>query len=408
VLHLNGIRYLLCMNASLKYELEKLEQIIANDLLAPREKDVHIMKEQLDSLKNVLQDETDRIKKKFVHEIYAFEDERHLERYIQLHQQELIRLMDQLAAIGNHRNVAYNQEYHELYRHACRAVEELLTFIERHFTKYFDQDTKAPESYITLAGSDIVKSFGELQDRLKNLNADIYLVDLVLHPMKKFIENIPLGEISYRKIIYVKEIQKDLHRIIASTKNDGTIDDGLRLEMLYLNYNTIKYFRYYTNYVVAQLENVDSSSGRIERLAYFLKMVNQTQVKPGVGYNRTIHTLKEQLAEWIAEEVFYLEKMHKLNEKNAVGTALAEDFKLKTEMSVSQLAYLLRVFIETRIINNKNVSDLIRFFSRFFQTKRLESISYESFRVRYYNTEDGTKRSVRNILLLMVDYINKN
>src|SRR5690606_6409045 len=108
---------------------------------------------------------------------------------------------------------------------------------------------------------------------------------------------------------------------------------------------------------------VDSSSGRIQRLSFFLKMVNQTQVKPGVGYNRTIHSLKEQLAEWIAEEVFYLEKMHKLNEKNAAGTVLAEGFKLKTEMSVSQLAYLLRVFIETKVINNKNVSDLIRFFS---------------------------------------------
>jgi hypothetical protein len=396
------------MNAPLKYELEKLEQVIANDLLAVRERDVHIVKEQLESLRNILQDETERIKKKFVHEIYAFEDERHLERYIQLHQQELIRLMDQLASIRNHENLANNQEYHELYRHACWAVEELLSFIERHFTKYFDQDTKAPESYISLAGSDIVKSFGELQDRLKDLNADIYLIDLVLHPMKKFIENIPTGQISYRKIIYVKEIQKDLYRIISSTKSESTIDDDLRLEMLYLNYNTIKYFRYYTNYVVAQLEGVDSSSGRIERLSYLLKMVNQTQVKPGVGYNKTILTLKEQLADWIAEEVFYLEKMYKLNEKNATGTTLADDFKLKTEMSVSQLAYLLRVFIETKVINNKNVSDLIRFFSRFFQTKRLESISYESFRVRYYNTEDGTKRSVRNMLLLMVDYINKN
>ena len=394
------------MNAVLKYELEKLEHVITNELLAVREQGVHITPDQLDSRKNILRDETDRIKKKFVHEIYAFDDERHLERHIQLHQQELIRLMDQLAKVMDSAND--DQYYHELHRLACTAVEELLTFIERHFTKYFDQDTKAPESYITLAGSDIVKTYGELQDHLTQLKADALLIDLVLYPMKKFIETIPTGQITYRKIIYMKEIQKEIQRIINFRKDENSIDDSLRAELLYLNYNTIKYFRYYTNYVVAQLETVDSSSGRIERLSYFLKMVNQTQVKPGVGYNRTIHSLKEQLAEWIAEEVFYLEKMHKLNEKNAAGTALAEDFKLKTEMSVSQLAYLLRVFIETRFINNKNVSDLIRFFSRFFQTKRLESISYESFRVRYYNTEDGTKRSVRNMLLLMIDYINKN
>ncbi|HPM32861.1 MAG TPA: hypothetical protein PLJ60_21185 [Chryseolinea sp.] len=395
------------MNAVLRYELEKLEHVITNELLTTREQGVSVTPDQLETSKNILRDEVERIKKKFVHEIYAFEDERHLERHIQLHQQELIRLMDLLAKVIDDRSE--DQNYYELHRLSCAAVEDLLTFIERHFTKYFDQDTKAPESYITLAGSDIVKTYGELQDKLNRLATEPQLIELVLHPMKKFIENIPAGQITYRKIIYVKEIQKEIQRIVNFKKdNESSIDDDLRAELLYLNYNTIKYFRYYTNYVVAQLETVDSSSGRIERLSFFLKMVNQTQMKPGVGYNRTIHSLKEQLAEWLAEEIFYLEKMHKLNEKNAAGIVLAEDFKLKTEMSVSQLAYLLRVFIETKVINNKNVSDLIRFFSRFFQTKRLESISYESFRVRYYNTEDGTKRSVRNMLLLMVDYINKN
>lgn len=394
------------MNAVLKYELEKLEHVITNELLAARERNGRIAPDQFEASKSILREETDRIKRKFVHEIYVFEDERHLERHIQLHQQELIRLMDQLAKsvdMGTD-----DRHYHELHRLACTAVEELLTFIERHLTKYFDQDTKAPESYITLAGSDIVKTFGELQDHLAQLKADTALIDLVLYPMKKFIEIIPSGQITYRRIIYIKEIQKEVQRILNFRKDENDIDDDLRAELLYLNYNTIKYFRYYTNYVVAQLEGADSSAGRIERLSYYLKMINQTQVKPGVGYNRSAHPLKEQLAEWMAEEIYYLEKMHKLNERNAAGTALADDFKLKTEMSVSQLAYLLRVFIETKIINNKNVSDLIRFFSRFFQTKRIESISYESFRVRYYNTEEGTKRSVRNILLLMVDHINKN
>lgn len=392
------------MNAVLKYELDKLEHVVANELLASCQKDVCITSDQLASSKHTLREETERIKKKFVHEIYAFEDERHLERYIQLHQQELIRLTDQLAGAVNKNEDPY---YYELYRHTCQAIEELLTFIERHFTKYFDQDTKAPESYIKLAGSDIVKVFGNLQERLKGLNTDTNLIDLVLHPMRKFIELIPSGQISYRKIIYIREIQKEIQRIIDST-NPVNIDDGLRSELLYLNYNAIKYFRYYTTFIVTQVENVDSSSARIERLSYFLKMVNQTQVKPDVGYNRAIHSLKEQLSEWLLEEIFYLEKMHKLNEKNASGMALTDDFKLKTEMSVSQIAYMLRVFIEIKLIHNKNVSEVIRFFSRFFQTKRLENISYESFRVRYYNTEDSTRRSVRNILLMMVDHINKN
>jgi hypothetical protein len=396
------------MNAVLKYELETLENIITNELLASREKNKGIAPEQLDALKGMLQEEIERIKKKFVHEIFAFEDERLLERYIQLHQQELIRLTDLLSMKTDQSFHLQKQEYLELHRHISNTVEELLRYIERHFTKYFDQDTRAPESYIAIAGSEIVKWYSDFQDQLKRRNADLTLIDLVLYPMKKFIENIPTGQITYRGIIYVKEIQKELHQILIPGKEGNDVDDDIRLVLLYLNYNTIKYFRYYTNYVTDLLREMDSAAGRIEKLSYLLKLVNQTQVKPGVGYNKTIYSLKDQLSDWIGEEVTYLEKMHKLNERNASGSNLAEDFKLKTEMSVSQLAFLLRVFIETKIIHNKNVSDLIRFFSRFFQTRRLESISYESFRVRYYNTEDSTKRFVRNMLLQMVDHINKN
>ncbi|PZR19357.1 MAG: hypothetical protein DI539_14280 [Flavobacterium psychrophilum] len=395
------------MNAALAYELEKLEGIITAELLK-----IHgesIAAHQTDAVKKALREEAERIKKKFVHEIFGFEDERHLERYIQLHQQELIRLTDLLASRIKKLNPESESDFTDLYQFAGSMLEGLLEFIERHFTKYFDQDTKAPESYIILAGSDLVKGFGDLQDQLKQLEADPYLIELALHPLKKFIENIPSGQISYRKIIYVKEVHKELSRVIHAGKRNDEVNEDVRLILLYLNFNTIKYFRYYTNYVNALLREIDSASGRIERLSYLLKTINQTQVKPEVGYNRAIRTLKDQLVDWISEEIFYLEKMYQINEKNlSVGGALTDDFKLRTEMSVSQLAYLLKVFIETKIIHNKNVSELIRFFSRFFQTKRLENISYESFRVRYYNTEDSTKRSVRNILLLMVDHINKN
>lgn len=397
------------MIAALAYELEKLENIISVEL--PKFHNESYQATQAEELHASLRDEAERIKRKFVHEIFAFGEERHLERYIQFHQQELIRLADLLASLRKELNSENesNASFAEGYNVSHRVIESLLEFIERHFTKYFDQDAKAPESYIILAGSDVVKGFGDLHDRLKQQEADPFLSDLALHPLKKFIENIPSGRISYRKIIYVKEVHNELSRIIQTDRQSHEVNDDIRLVLLYMNFNTIKYFRYYTSYISALLREVDSAPERIEKLSFLLKTINQTQVKPGVGYNPSIRTLKDQLVDWISEEIFYLEKMHQLNEKNiAANGALMDDFKLRTEMSVSQLAYLLRVFLEVKIIHNTNVSELIRFFSRFFQTKRLEHISYESFRVRYYNIEDSTRRSVRNILLLMVDYINKN
>lgn len=399
------------MNSALKYELEQLETLLSEKLPKAREGAGSKIGDY-EEIKRHLADEVERIKKRFVHEVFAFGDERHLERYIQLHQQELIRIADELStrtkASYMPAETPEEPQVLALLQYAYHLGEDLLLFIERHFTKYFDQDTKAPESYIALAGGDVVKSLHPLREQLQKLNADEALVELVLAPVNNLIESIPGSRITYRKFIYVKEIQKELRRTISTGRMGDDLNEDLRLLLLYLNYNSIKYFRYYTNHIGGLLNDTDPSPDRIERLSYILKMINQSQVKPGVGYNRTMRTLKEQISDWLSEEIAYLERIHQLNAKNSrIDTAMSETFKLRTEMPVAQLAYLLRIFVETKIVHNQNVSELIRFFSRFFLTKRLENISYESFRVRYYNVEDSTKRNVRNILLSMVDYINK-
>lgn len=399
------------MYSALRYELELLESIISDNLPQSGERSVNHPDSNYEVIGNALSEEVERIKKKFVHEVFAFGDERHLERYIQFHQQELIRITDELSTrkaefIGPESTVT--SDSFKLVHQAYQSVEELLVFIERHFTKYFDQDTKAPESYIVLTGSDVVRNFGSFQDQLGRLDGDANLIELALAPLKNFIENVPGNQITYRWIIYIKEVQKELRTVISSGKTGEDLNEDLRLVLMYLNYNSVKYFRYYTNHISGLLTDIDSSPGRIERLSYVLKMINQSQVKPGVGYNRTMRTLKEQISDWVNEEIIYLERIHRLNTKHSkADSTMDEGFKVRTEMPVAQLAYLLRIFVEMKIIQNQNVSELIRFFSRFFLSKRMESISYESFRVRYYNTEDSTKRNIRNMLLSMVDYINK-
>lgn len=384
------------------YELKALEGIVTNELLSSNTK---TRSESLpNSTRELLDIEIERVKKTFVHEVFAFEDERHLERYIQFHQQELIRLADEVAT--RFESTADIQIPSDNIGYFYHAIEELLQFIERHFSKYFDQDAKAPASYITRIGGDVVKWYREYNEKLTAQHIDTSLIELALYPFKRFIEQIPGGPITYRKIIYVKEIQKDLSQTLASNDSQH-IDQEIRNNFIYLNYNTLKYFRFYTNYVVSLTANIESLSTRIEKLSYQLKVINQTQVKPGVSYNRTIRSLKDQIVDWLAEEIAYLERLHERNEKNSAAVTVDETFRIKTEMSVSQLAYLVKLLVDIKIIQNQNISDVMRFFAKFFQAKRLERISYESFRVRFYNAEDGTKRSVRSILLSLVDHINK-
>lgn len=382
------------MLPTVKYELQELERLMA-DLGSITDSDKFSI-----AVKN----EVDRIKHTLIQEVFYLEDERYLERYIQGHQQSLIRLMDHSAiraddksATGKLDKILYN------------AFDELLSFIERHFTKYFDQDAKAPEGYLSLARKDSLANMKTFRLSLESMNADVTLIDLVLRVLKKIAENNSEKGTTYRKVMYAKEIQKELSRITdGRTIND--VNEELRQLMYYLNYNSIKVITWHAHYVSSLLDKNEARTEKIETLSLLLKNVSQAQVKPGTGYNLHSPSLKNQLTEYISVELEYHERLQQLSNKPSGPSPddFLSGFKLKFEASVSQLAYLLKILIETKIIVNNNVSQIINFLVRFVITRKSENISVGSLRSKFYNVETGTKESVRSMLLSMIHYIEKN
>jgi hypothetical protein len=51
--------------------------------------------------------------------------------------------------------------------------------------------------------------------------------------------------------------------------------------------------------------------------------------------------------------------------------------------------------METGLIKNRSTIDVIRFFSNHIRTGRVENISPESFRTKFYNTEYTAKEAVK-------------
>ena len=142
--------------------------------------------------------------------VFSFEDERHLERYIQYHQQAIIRLMDKVATLSVDGDTNENKE--SAYQIIYAGLEELLYFVERHFTKYFDQDAKAPDGYLELARKDARNNLKKLHKGLTLKLADPRLIELMLHPLKRIFKTNPQQDTTYRKVLYAKEIQKELFR----------------------------------------------------------------------------------------------------------------------------------------------------------------------------------------------------
>jgi hypothetical protein len=215
--------------------------------------------------------------------------------------------------------------------------------------------------------------------------------------------------LTYRKVLYTKEIQKELFRLIDRLQSITDINEELRQIIYYLNYNATPVLTYHAHYITALLEESQTRAEKLEKLSFMLKTVNQAQVKPGIRYHPHAPSLREQLSHYITEEIDYQEKLNQLsgNTQSPPPDSI-QGFQLKFDASVSQLAYLVRIFLETKLIVNNNLSQVFHFLVRFIITRRTETISYASFRTKFYTVEDSTKISVRHLLQNMIQHIDKN
>ncbi|MEP2669065.1 MAG: hypothetical protein ABJH04_08725 [Cyclobacteriaceae bacterium] len=377
---------------TLKYELKELEQMVPTKMRST-------------AIKKPVRNEIDRIKETLIHDVFAIEDENHLRRYVQYHQQALIRLMD-MATLSLNNGKGHKDDYKVYYE----GVGGLLLFVEQHFAKYFDLDAKAPEDYISEARTEFRKSISKLQQLLEVKKANSGLVKLILHVFQRITSSYTDGEITYRRVMYARELQKCLFRLLDCDYEIEDVDEELRQIIYYLNYNSVKVLTYHARFITQRLEESETRAEKLEQLSLMLKKVNQAQVKPGICYSQQGGMLKDQLCAYISEEIVYQEKLQQLfgGTSNGTDDSTLDRFKLKLDVSVMQLAYLLKVLLETKIILNSNLSQILHFLVKFVVTKRCDVISYGSFRSKFYSVETGTKESVRNMLLSMIRYIERN
>ncbi|WP_281336026.1 hypothetical protein [Flavobacterium eburneipallidum] len=185
-------------------------------------------------------------------------------------------------------------------------------------------------------------------------------------------------------------------QINFTTISEETIKESL----FYLNFNSLKFFKYLTADIIQELEAQENNFQKIDLLYKLLKNYNQKQIRNFIKYKPNLPSLKEQIISWIEEEIDYLSKKIKL-ESNQLATISNNETKTKflTNLSVAQLSYFFGLLIETGIIKHKNQSDIFRFIAENFKTNNTEKISVDSIKVKYYNVENSTKKAFREKLI---------
>ena len=171
-----------------------------------------------------------------------------------------------------------------------------------------------------------------------------------------------------------------------------------------MNFNSLHFFEHLTFDILQKLEIQENNIQKIDTLYRELKNYNQKQIRNFTRYDQKLPSIKEQIINWLEEEIQYLHKIAKL-ETNQIQSVVYMDDKVKflTVFSVAQLSCFFGLLLKSDIIKHSNHRDIFRFIAENFKTNSTDKISLDSISSKYYNIESNTKNSVREKIIELLN-----
>lgn len=387
---------------ALQYELEVLENFVAKTLHPARLKQTDSIVSQIPQWRELIASETDRIRKQFIHTIFNSK-ERQRELYIQHHQVQLIRMADQLfqyLAIKNPKSIYQTGRDNlitTLYKETFRCTEDLLNYIEQYFASYFDKDADVPRVYLLLNQRSLRSSIKALRVKLTELKANADFIYVLLIPMSAFCQK---KRASYRELIYIKDVLRNLTACEAINE----VKDLL----VSMNFNSCTLVSHWIGEMVNTLNGIGETKDRTAQLSKWQKEINQIPVKPNIALKPNCVSLRDQLNQWITEEIQYLETRQRLLSVAPAFKAsdsINDEEKLNFSVSVNVLAILVRAAHESKLILNKHGTTVFNTVSKFSSTLQTKNPGAKSMDKKSHDPERSHKAKAINALQDMIRLI---
>lgn len=381
------------------YELQNIELLAAEILKTPANRSPR----DYETIATHIYEERDRIILGFKQQLLSQENETLLRRFFRIHQQGIVDLIGRIFAFN--RTLKNKSTGNGLTEAFQNTLNQLLDVLQIEYAQYFDFHGKAPEPYLRNAIKRIEKNADDLFHRL---HQDRRLEQSLRDSIHVLFDRNTIRQttFSFHRVNYYERILPTLQMIVDAT-DDQELIQGICTVLIRNNFNTAAFLRYYTAYLTQSMEECETVTDKIDLASWQSKKINQMDVTRNVAYDNSVGHIKDQLLEWLTHELEYLRQ-----KQGTVGPMkdelIRKDFKLQFDMSVAQLSFLFRAFVDTGVLQNKNTSELIRFVTKFITTKKSETVSYDSFRLKFYNTETGTKDAVTNMLQKLQSYITRN
>ncbi len=273
-----------------------------------------------------------------------------------------------------------------------QVLDEFLEFLDENFSAFVNPNDKISRTQFKEEKSkinvilELVSSWPYGYSKLKS-------IQLLIRPLCCFTEQ--EKSCRYKELSYVHSIGQAINRL-ELIPNKSAFEAKIIALLFQLNVNSPRTFLQLTNTYKYTLQ----SKGTLEdKLIYLLEILKTISAYPKVkegSYKENHLSLTYQIEDWVHSEIGFIESQRRLNEKESSVPVVGKtvESKLKLNLSVSEIAALLKSFNDAELTKGNNITQLLKWASKNMSSKNQENISFESLRSKYYDIPFSTKERI--------------
>jgi hypothetical protein len=362
----------------------------------------------------ILSRAVERIKQILHEDVFKLCSQKEISTYIRHYQSTLENISVSLASClpeiekSNLYQLSMAYTLDDIYKIIYRYVDDLRVYIDRHFTKYINLDATVPYQSRICHTIDIGKKARSIYQKILHSSIDTRLFNILECTLKKIAHLTKQASCTYKELIYYRTLLNELQAIF---QEGVVVSTQIIVDLLFrLNFNAVPFFNYSILRIEEELAKKQRTEDKLLLLYHYHKLYKQAVVQAYTAYNTNLPGIKDQVVVWLKEEIAYYEKIQEIDKQAEKQSSVVQEpsVKLKTSLSVAQIAYLMRVMYEAEVISNEHQWEIARFVSESTCTEKSSKISYESLYSKYYNVENSTYKTIKEVIIRMLNYVNKD
>ncbi|WP_369764979.1 hypothetical protein [Flavobacterium sp. WC2429] len=396
------------------YLLEWLD-LLVTFTLNPSKNDVNaITSVQSNAIVEKTIAQTESIQCEFKIKIFSLNKEKQIKIVVGNYHSSLIIFLDKV--IERSHSVAFERhDLKQVINTLISCFEELLSFLETRFSDYLSLDVRVPATYLVVSKKKLKQKIDKLKVSTASTLSDQKVTAILFNNLYSFVNSKRNGKVTFRQVLYRKQLIKELE-LLKIKPNNAEANLLLADILIYMNFNSRRFINYFTQCVADKINCSESAAGKMEKLLFYFKKLNQIHSIDGVILNPHHKDLKTVLSDWFQHEMVYLEKklhfsvvpVHS-NDKKLIPAAVIDSTKDKIlcKLSIDQTALVLRASEELEILIAKSMNHLFKTIVPFLSTPNKVNLSYDSMRSKSYVAEERDKKIVIETLERMIRQIKE-